>query len=138
MEYRTLPQVGEKIGIIGFGTANIGGTPEKEAVEAIRYAIENGVNYFDLAAGHAEAFPYVGKAAEGAREKLYLQVHFGANYTTGKYGWTTDLETIKKSLDWQLGQLKTDYIDFGFIHCIDELPLRTGADRVSVHPVRSG
>lgn len=121
MDYRVLPHGGEKIGVIGFGTASIGGTPQEEAVETIRYAFENGVNYVDLAAGHAEAFTYVGAAAEGLREKLYFQIHFGANYTTGKYGWTTDLETVRRSLDWQLGQLKTDYIDFGFIHCIDEL-----------------
>ena len=24
-------------------------------------------------------------------------------------------------MDWQLSALKTDYIDFGFIHCIDEI-----------------
>ena len=35
-------------------------------------------------------------------------------------GWTLDLGTIKRSVDWQLTRLKTDYIDFGFIHCIDE------------------
>ena len=23
-------------------------------------------------------------------------------------------------MDWQLKMLKTDYIDFGFIHCLDE------------------
>lgn len=49
-----------------------------------------------------------------------FQIHFGANYQTGKYGWTTDLDTIKRSIDWQLTALKTDYIDFGFLHCIDE------------------
>lgn len=48
------------------------------------------------------------------------QIHFGANYLSGTYGWTTNLETIKKSVEWQLEQLKTDYIDYGFIHCIDE------------------
>ena len=121
MDYRVLPHGGEKISIIGFGTASIGGSSEKEAREAIDCAIENGVNYFDLAAGHAQAFPYIGAAAAGTREKLRFQIHFGADYTTGKYGWTTDLDVIKRSLDWQLGQLKTDYIDFGFIHCIDEL-----------------
>ena len=36
------------------------------------------------------------------------------------YGWTLDLDEIKRSVDWQLSRLKTDYIDFGFIHCIDE------------------
>ena len=38
----------------------------------------------------------------------------------GKYSWTTHLDTIKRSIDWQLSALKTDYIDFGFLHCIDE------------------
>lgn len=49
-----------------------------------------------------------------------LQVHFGADYTTGVYGWTTKLDPIKRSIDWQLKNLKTDYIDFGFVHCLDE------------------
>lgn len=53
---------------------------------------------------------------------MFYQVHFGANYETGEYGWTTDLETIKKQMDWQLKELKTDYIDYGFIHCLDEEP----------------
>lgn len=44
------------------------------------------------------------------------QIHFGANYETGTYGWTTNLEKIKKSVDWQLKELKTDYINYGFIH----------------------
>lgn len=24
-------------------------------------------------------------------------------------------------MEWQLGQMKTDYIDYGFIHCLDEI-----------------
>ena len=48
------------------------------------------------------------------------QIHFGANYESGTYGWTTNLDKIKKSIAWQLEQLKTDYIDYGFIHCLDE------------------
>ncbi len=41
-------------------------------------------------------------------------------YPPGEYGWSTDLATIQRSVDWQLANLKTDYIDFGFIHCLDE------------------
>lgn len=40
-------------------------------------------------------------------------------YENGEYGWTTDLETVKRQVDWQLKELKTDYIDYGFIHCLD-------------------
>ena len=64
--------------------------------------------------------PYYEKAFENVRDKVMYQIHFGANYETGSYGWTTNLEKIKRSIAWQLEQLKTDYIDYGFIHCIDE------------------
>ena len=30
------------------------------------------------------------------------------------------MDEIKRSIEWQLKALQTDYIDFGFIHCIDE------------------
>ena len=60
------------------------------------------------------------KALEGIRDKVYLQIHFGADYTSGEYGWTTDLTEIKRSVAWQLEKLRTDYIDVGFIHCLDE------------------
>lgn len=88
-----MPQGGEKIGVIGLGTASIGGTPQEEAVETIRYAFENGVNYVDLAAGHAEAFPYVGAAAEGLREKLYFQIHFGAPQGHGRSSGRSQITT---------------------------------------------
>ena len=54
-----------------------------------------------------------GRAVSGWRDQVYFQVHFGAEYSTGKYGWTTDLDTVKRSVEWQLSALRTDYIDFG-------------------------
>lgn len=120
MEYRTLPRGGERIGVIGMGSSVVGEQPEKGIIETVRYAVENGVNYFDLAAGHASCFPAYGKALADCRNKVFLQIHFGADYTTGVYGWTTDLEKIKRSIDWQLTNLRTDSIDFGFLHCLDE------------------
>lgn len=120
MEYRTLPHGGEKISVIGMGSSVVGEQKEKDIIKTVDYAIEHGINYFDMAGGHATIFPAYGKALEGRRKEVMLQVHFGADYTTGEYGWSTRLETIKSSVDWQLKNLKTDYIDFGFIHCLDE------------------
>lgn len=120
MEYRKLPHGDERISIIGMGSAVIGEHSEKEIMETVSFAVENGINYFDLAAGHASIFPAYGKALESVRKKVMFQLHFGADYQTGEYGWSTDLETIKRSVAWQLESLKTDYIDFGFIHCLDE------------------
>lgn len=120
MEYRTLPHGGERISVIGMGASVIGERPEQEIIDTVRAAYALGVNYFDLAAGHAAVFGAYGKAFEGIRDKVYLQIHFGADYTIGEYGWTTKLDEIRRSVAWQLEQLRTDYIDFGFIHCIDE------------------
>ena len=120
MEYRKLPRGGEMISVIGMGSSVVGAQKEKDIIKTVEYAVENGINYFDMAGGHASIFAPYGKAFECCRKDVMFQVHFGADYVSGEYGWSTDLETIKRSVAWQLKNLKTDYIDFGFIHCLDE------------------
>lgn len=73
---------------------------EAEAEKTVAMAVENGINYFDMAAGDATPFPAYGRAVSGCRDKVFFQVHFGADYRSGKYGWTLDLDEIKRSIDW--------------------------------------
>ena len=120
MEYRKLPHGEEQISILGLGSSSIGMAGEREIQATVELALERGVNFFDLASADAAPFPVYGKAMAGVRNKVYFQIHFGADYQSGSYGWTTDLDAIKRSIDWQLTALKTDYIDFGFLHCLDE------------------
>lgn len=120
MEYRVNQRTGDRISVIGLGTSYISKAAEKDAVEALRYAHEHGINYADLATAGAKTFEYYALALGDVRKEMHYQVHFGANYETGEYGWTTDLETVKRQIGWQLSTLKTDYIDYGFIHCLDE------------------
>ena len=120
MEYRILPRSGEKISAIGMGASVIGAKSEAEIIATVQGAVAHGVNYFDMAGGHAAIFAAYGKALRDVRDKVYLQVHFGADSTSGEYGWTTKLDEIRASVQWQLENLQTDYIDFGFIHCLDE------------------
>ena len=120
MEYRKLPHGEEHLSILGLGTSSIGMAGEKELAATMELAREQGGNFFDMASADAAPFPAYGRALKGLRDKVYFQIHFGASYQGGTYGWTTDLDTIKRSIDWQLTALKTDYIDFGFLHCIDE------------------
>lgn len=120
MEYRKLPHGEEMISVIGMGSSVVGEQKEADIIKTVQYALDAGINYFDMAGGHATIFPAYGKALQGRRKDAMLQVHFGANYTTGEYGWTTNPDTVKKSIDWQLNNLRTDYIDFGFMHCLDE------------------
>ena len=87
----------------------------------IERAIEDGINFFDLCAGGKTVYEPFGRAIEGKREKVYFQLHFGAIYkSSGEYGWSRNLQVIKDTFNWELKALKTDYVDFGFLHCIDE------------------
>ena len=120
MNYRINRKTGDRISEIGIGSAYMFGAGIDEAVRALRRAVEGGINYFDLAAGDGATFPIWGEALSEIRKSLHYQIHFGADYTAGTYGWSLDLETIKRSVDKQLKELRTDYIDYGFIHCQDE------------------
>ncbi len=120
MQYRKLPCSSEQISVIGMGSAVVGAQNQDDIIKTVRCAVDNGINFFDMAGGHASIFEGYGKALKGIRENVYLQVHFGADYTSGEYGWTTNIQEIKKSVEWQLEKLQTDYIDFGYIHCMDE------------------
>ena len=121
MKYRVNRKTGDSISEIGLGSSYMYEAGMDEAVRALRRAAEGGINYFDLAAGNGRTFPMYGEAFRDIRKDILFQIHFGADYTKGEYGWSLDLDTIKRSVDKQLRELKTDYIDYGFIHCQDEV-----------------
>ena len=120
MKYRINRRTGDSISEIGIGSAYMYEAGMDEAVRALRRAVEGGVNFFDLAAGHGDSFPIYGEALHDVRKDIFYQIHFGADYARGEYGWSLDLETVKRSIDAQLRALRTDTIDYGFIHCQDE------------------
>ena len=121
MKYRIHQKTGDRISEIGIGSSYMFQAGREEAVKALRRAVRGGINCFDLAAGDGSTFPIYGEAFRDLRKDVFFQIHFGADYTRGTYGWTLDLETIKRSVDAQLGALGTDYMDYGFIHCQDEV-----------------
>lgn len=120
MQYRTLPHGGEKISVIGLGMGSIHQAGTKETERVVRAAIDAGVNFFDFVPSDAVAFDGYARALYGQRDKVMLQVHLGADYSSGKYGFTTDSAVSCREFESRLKVLGTDYADFGFIHCIDE------------------
>lgn len=121
MEYRVNRRTGDRISIIGLGTSAIPGAGIQEGIDTLRQAFDHGVNYFDLATAESDTFPLFRQALADVRSQVLYQIHFGAVYGDGKsYGWTTDPDAIRRSVDWQLKALDTDYIYYGFIHCLDE------------------
>jgi len=120
MRYRIHPKTGDKISELGYGSSYMPEADEESAVEALEAAAEGGINYFDMATADGNCFPWYGKALEGRRKEIFYQIHFGADYTRGSYGWTLKLDQAKRSVEGVMKSLRTDYIDYGMIHCMDE------------------
>lgn len=79
MQYRTFGRTGWKVGEIGFGGWQLGGTwgkvDDNESIETLLYAFENGINFVDTAVaygnGHSEEV--IGKALQQWKEgKVYV------------------------------------------------------------------
>ena len=120
MEYRRLPHGGEEISVIGFGTG-FNEFPGHEAmVGTIRCALDSGINLLDLTPWDARVLGAFGEALRGRREDAYLQMHFGSDYPSGTYERIHGLDRVRKAVERQMAQVGTDYIDFGFIHCLDD------------------
>lgn len=140
MEYRINQRTGDRISVLGMGSGGIAAHGLEHGVHLLEKAFAAGINYFDLAAAEGGAFPIFGQALRDVREQCFYQIHFGADYNTGyretpavqpdsslvtysagDYGKTMDPDRIRRSVDWQLSMLGTDYIDYGFIHCVDAI-----------------
>ena len=120
MEYRKLPHGTEMLSTIGLGLGAFRTESEAEIEAIIRRALDGGINFFDLGAGIGRVFAPFGRAIAGMREKVYFQLHFGAVYDGGEYGWSRDMAQILANIDRELAAIGTDTIDFGMLHCIDE------------------
>lgn len=122
MKYRELGNTGMMISEVSFGTWAIGGawgeTNDEEALKALSYAIDQGVNFFDTADvygdGHSEAL--LAKATEGKEDEIYIATKFcrqGDIADPQNYSY----ETVKSYCEDSLKRLNRDSIDLFQIHC---------------------
>ena len=92
MEYRKLPHGDEQISIIGLGNSSLGALGEAEAEKTVAMAVENGINYFDMAAGDATPFPRLWPSCFRLPGQSVLQVHLvritAAGNMAGRWTWT--------------------------------------------------
>ena len=121
MLYRTMPQTGDKISILGYGCMRFplnaeGGIDEARATALIRSAIDSGVNYIDTAWPYhgGESEPVVGRALSGGyREKVFLATKLPSWYVETP----SDMD---RYLDEQLEKLQTDHIDYYLLHSLNQ------------------
>jgi len=113
---------------MGFGTWPLSGDrygpiQDAEASNAIREAIDAGVNLVDTApaygSGHSE--DVVGRAITGLRDKILLVTKCGINRRPGQAspGRDSSRENILREVDISLQRLDTDHIDVYLIHWPD-------------------
>lgn len=122
MKYRKLGNTDMEVSILGFGASPLGNVfdecTEKDGVETVHYAIDHGVNFFDVSPfyGLTLAEERLGKALQGKRNDIFLATK------CGRYGlqdFDFSKNRILKSIDESLSRLKTDYVDLLQLHDIE-------------------
>jgi predicted aldo/keto reductase-like oxidoreductase len=127
MLYRKLGKANLNVSILGFGcmrlpTKNSSGRGadrfdpnkainEEETIEMVRYAIDQGVNYFDTAYPYhnGKSEPLLGIAVRGYRDKVMIATKLPV--------WLVKEEKdFNKFLDEQMKRLGTDYLDVYLLH----------------------
>jgi aryl-alcohol dehydrogenase-like predicted oxidoreductase len=127
MQRRTLGRTGLQVAEIGFGAWAIGGnahgnsygpTNDSESIQALRKALDLGVNFFDTADiygwGHSEEI--LGQAFEGHRDDVFLATKVGGDFYHGGVRTNFDPGYIAFALDRSLQRLRTDHVDLYQLH----------------------
>lgn len=132
MNYRTLGRSGIRVSEVGLGCEAFVGKDDGFIRELLDVALEAGVNYFDLYSPEPYIRDSFGRAMEGRRDRFVLQAHLCSTWVDGQYKRTRDMETVKAAYEDLFCRLRTDYVDVGMIHYLDE---QTDFDQVFGGPI---
>lgn len=126
MEYITLKNSDLKVSRLCMGGCPMGGygwgdVQDRELIDAIHVALENGITFFDNAdtygLGHSEEI--LGRGLENNRKNVVIATKFGVRVTDHGTIYDNRPEYIHKALTASLKRLGTDYIDLYQIHYRD-------------------
>lgn len=141
MQYQEFGKTGLRVSKLCLGTWGIGGAgwdsySDESRMDAIKAALECGINFIDTApaynAGKAEC--YVGETLNKLkkRKEVVISTKCGNKFVDGKYLRCGSKESILKQCDESLKNLKTDYIDIYLVHWPDpDVELEETIDAVS-------
>ena len=124
MEFTTIQGTGLRVSKMCLGTMMFGGqTSNEESVEIVRYALENGINFFDTAniytQGKSEML--LGEALKGHREEAVIATKVGGPSWKGENGRGLGRKHVMASVEVSLKRLRTDYIDYYLLHNLGEM-----------------
>lgn len=112
MKKKLLGRTGLQVTENSFGALPIQRISTEDAARLLRYAYEQGINFFDTARAYTDSEIKIGVGLADVRDDIVL-----ATKTMGrtKAAALADLET-------SLSNLKTDHVDIWQLHCLTELP----------------
>jgi len=115
-KYNEIGRTGLRMSDISYGTGKL------PSASMILRAIDAGINYFDTAPDYGSAEKYIGQAMRSIqRDKIIIASKFCSPYA---YPSHLPLGTKKKeyieAAEASLTRMKTDYMDFCFVHAIGE------------------
>lgn len=125
---RRLGANGPFVSAIGLGTMAIGAfygkTDEKAAYEALTYAADRGMTFWDCADLYGTTELTLAKwfKETGRRSEIFLATKFGARDPEGKFGNGKPVSTpsyIRYALERSLKRLEVDSIDLYYQHRVD-------------------
>ncbi len=111
LEKRSLGKTGEMLSIIGFGGIIVKNATPEDAASIVKFAIDAGVNHFDVAPSYGDAEIKLGPALEPYRKNVFLSCK-----TTKR---TKDDARIE--LEQSLKNLRTDHFDLYQLHAVTSL-----------------
>ncbi|MDF2671421.1 MAG: aldo/keto reductase, partial [Paenibacillus sp.] len=122
MQYRTVGRTGIQVSNLCFGTMSFGGNADEETSRAMfNRAREKGINFFDTAnvynGGQSEEI--LGRCIAGSRDEIVLTSKVCMPTGTDINARGMSRRHILLSVEQSLKRLKTDRLEFYFIHHFD-------------------
>jgi len=121
MEYRRLGSTDFMVSEIGYGTVELGqdyngcSKPnEKDAIDLLQYAVDNGINYYDTAAGYGTSERLIGKAFAG-NHKVIVATKV-ARIDPSVIKTSVYRQIINSSIENSCRLLRRDYLDIVQLH----------------------
>ncbi|MDT8862094.1 aldo/keto reductase [Alkalihalobacillus sp. MEB130] len=122
MEYRTVGKTGVKVSSLCFGTMSFGGGADKETSREMFYRTrEAGINFFDCANSYSNgaAEEILGECISDCRDEMILSSKVYNPMSTDINARGLSRRQIMLEVENSLRRLKTDRIDFYFVHQFD-------------------
>ena len=120
MIYRDLGKTGLKVSEIGLGGEWLERHDTAEVKTVIDRCDELGINILDCWMSNPDVRSNIGLALEGRRERWMIQGHIGSTWQNGQYERSRDIPKVKAAFEDLLTRMRTEYIDLGMIHFIDD------------------